>query len=66
MLARQRFEERSVELDAELKSLVSKREKLQKQIQLLQDGTLERDMLDERARQALNLSRANEITIFLD
>ena len=66
MLARERFEERSVELQAQLQTLVSRREKLQHQIQLLQDGTLERDMLDERARQALNLSRPNEITIFLD
>ena len=35
-------------------------------MQLLHDGTLEKDMLDEQARRALNLSHADEITIMLD
>lgn len=43
--------------------LVAQRERLEKRVQLLHDGTLERDMIDERARQALNLSAPDEIII---
>ena len=35
-------------------------------MQLLHDGTLEKDMLDEQARKALNFSQADEITIMRD
>ena len=38
---------------------------LERRVQLLHDGTLEKDMLDEQARSALNLSQADEITIML-
>ena len=66
LLAKERFEEQSVLLQQELDKLIAKRSHLQRRILLLQDGTFERDMLDERAREALNLSRPNEITIYLD
>ena len=48
---------------ARFDKLSADRERLEKRVQLLHDGTLERDMIDERARQALNLSAADEITI---
>ena len=36
---------------------------MERRVQLLHDGTLEKDMLDEQARRALNLSQADEIVI---
>ena len=38
---------------------------LEQRVRLMHDGTLEKDMLDEQARRALNLSQADEITIML-
>ncbi len=45
--------------------LVSQREALEQRVELLSDGTLERDMIDERSRGSLNLSTADEVTILL-
>ena len=39
------------------------RKGLEQRVKLLSDGTLERDMIDERARRSLNMSNADEITI---
>ena len=58
-----RYEERSVQLEAELAAVRKQREELERRVQLLHDGTLEKDMLDEQARRALNMSRPDEITI---
>ena len=49
-----------------LDKLVAARTKLEGRIALLQDGTLEKDMLDEQARRSLNLARENEVVILLD
>ncbi len=49
-----------------LDKLVAVRTKLEGRIALLQDGTLEKDMLDEQARRSLNLARENEVVILLD
>jgi cell division protein FtsB len=57
------YEARAVELGAQLVSLREQRSELERRVQLLHDGTLERDMLDEQARRALNMSRPDEITI---
>ncbi|WP_062116579.1 FtsB family cell division protein [Aureimonas sp. AU40] len=43
--------------------LVLSRKALEQRVKLLSDGTLERDMIDERARRALNMSNDDEITI---
>ena len=43
--------------------LRQQRERLEQRVQLLQPGTLDRDMIDERARRALNFAAANEIVI---
>lgn len=61
--SRYRLEERTVELQAQLDELRAQRSKLERRVQLLHDGTLEKDMLDEQARKALNVSLADEITI---
>ena len=58
-----RFETRAAELQAKVDALHAQRVDLERRVQLLHDGTLEKDMLDEQARRALNLSHADEITI---
>lgn len=61
--SRYRLEARTVELQAQLDAVKARRVELERRVQLLHDGTLEKDMLDEQARRALNLSHADEITI---
>ena len=57
------LQDRVVELKAELADIKGKRLEFERRVQLLHDGTLEKDMLDEQARRALNLSQADEIVI---
>ena len=58
------FERQRVERQARLDVLVRQRQILEKEVALMSDGSLERDMLDEKARSYLNMSRADEIVIF--
>ena len=60
------LEARAAELNAELATIRAARAEMERRVQLLHDGTLEKDMLDEQARRALNLSHSDEITIMLD
>jgi len=60
------LEAREVELKGELDTIKGQRIEFERRVQLLHDGTLEKDMLDEQARRALNLSQADEMTIMLD
>jgi len=55
--------ERKAHLEARLATLRGERLAMEARVLLLQDGTIERDMLDEQARRALNLSAEDEITI---
>jgi cell division protein FtsB len=57
------LEQRAAELQARLDVVHATRVSLERRVQLLHDGTLEKDMLDEQARKALNLSQPDEITI---
>lgn len=58
-----RLEEQVALRQAELDRLTAERMKLEQRVQLLHDGTLEKDMLDENARRALNLALPDEIVI---
>jgi cell division protein FtsB len=58
------FEARRIEREAQLADLVKTRKELERQVALMSDGSLEKDMLDEKARYSLNVSRADEIVIF--
>lgn len=63
--AKQSFEQRTAELELQLEGLVKQRKRLQQRLLLLPpNGPVVKDMLDERAREALNLSRPNEIVIY--
>jgi cell division protein FtsB len=61
-----RYEAEAVELQARLDTVKAERMEIERRVQLLHDGTLEKDMLDEQARRALNLSQADEIVIMRD
>lgn len=61
--SRYQYEARTVELKTQLESVKARRMELERRVQLLHDGTLEKDMLDEQARRALNLSHSDEIII---
>lgn len=63
LYAKYRYEERAAELTARLDALRAERERLESRNLLLQYGSLQKDMLDEQARRALDFSRADEITI---
>jgi cell division protein FtsB len=49
--------------EAELKRVTKEREAMEQRVRLLHDGTLERDMIDERARSRLNYGAEDEIVI---
>lgn len=55
--------DRKADLEAKLAGLRSERQSLEGRVLLLQDGTIEKDMLDEQARRALNLTAKDEVTI---
>ena len=59
------LEAQTVALQAQLDAVKARRMDLERRVRLMHDGTLEKDMLDEQARMALNLSQADEITIML-
>ena len=62
--AKMHLEHRAMELKAKLADLVEEREAMEKRVSLLENATLERDMLDERARAMLNVARPDEIVIY--
>ena len=50
-------------LQEELVVLKNERKELKKTVSLLQNGTIERDMLDQQVRYRLNLIQADEIVV---
>ena len=64
LIATEEFEKQRVARSLELAALTAKREALERQVHLMSDGSLDKDMLDEIARYQLNVSRTDEIVIF--
>jgi cell division protein FtsB len=62
--AKYAFEERIVALETELGAVREQRANLEHRVKLLRDGSLEKDMLDEYARRALNLAHEDEIIFY--
>ena len=54
---------RKADLTGQIAELSRKREALERQVALLQDDRVERDMLEEQARRALNYSSDRDLTI---
>ncbi|MEF2073215.1 FtsB family cell division protein [Consotaella aegiceratis] len=61
--AKHELSQRLEEAQARQEKLHKDRVQLERRVQLLHDGTLERDMIDERARRALNYAAPDEIVI---
>lgn len=61
--SRQIVEQRIAALNSEYENLLKQNLLIKKRIDLLRDGMLEKDTLDEYARRELNLSKRNELTI---
>jgi cell division protein FtsB len=59
------LEAETADLQGKLDAIKARRVDLERRVQLMHGGTLEKDMLDEQARQALNLSHPDELTIML-
>ena len=64
LIATEAFERQRLARAGELEKLTATRETLERQVSLMSDGSLEKDILDEKARYALNVSRKDEIVIF--
>jgi cell division protein FtsB len=62
--AAQEFERQRFARSSELAVLVAQRTSLEKEVGLLSDGSLDEDIIDEKARYQLNMSRPDEIVIF--
>jgi len=56
-------EQRLAKAEAERKTLTAERQRIEGRVALLREGSLDRDMLDERLRQMLNLVQPNDIVI---
>ena len=61
--AKYRLEERVAARQVELDRVSAERIQLERRVEMLNDGSLERDMLDEHARRSLNLALPDEIVI---
>jgi cell division protein FtsB len=61
-----KLQERVAVLEADLDAVRSERIEMERHVSLMRPESVDRDMIDERARQALNMSDAKDIVIFLD
>ncbi len=58
-----RLQTKMVELQNRLDMVRSQRIDIERRVRMLHDGTLEKDILDEQARNALNVSHIDELKI---
>ena len=65
LYSRIQLEEQKSLLNSQLEAITDERVALEKRVTLLRDGSIEKDMLDEQARRALNLSHPDEVTIII-
>lgn len=61
-----KLEDRVAKLEGELADARGEREKMEAHVALMRPDSLDKDMIDERAREALNMADAKDIVIFLD
>jgi len=61
-----KLRDRAASLEAELAAARAEREKMEAHVMLMRPESLDKDMIDERAREALNMADAKDIVIFLD
>ncbi len=61
-----KLQDRVASLEAELGKARAEREQMERHVALMRPESLDRDMVDERAREALNMADAKDLVIFLD
>lgn len=61
-----KLNERVAALETELDEVRSERKQMEAHVALMRPESVDKDMVDERARQALNMADAKDIVIFLD
>jgi cell division protein FtsB len=61
-----KLRERVASLQAELDAVRAERGHMEKHVALMRPESLDKDMIDERAREALNMADPKDIVIFLD
>ena len=61
-----KLKDRVASLEMQLDAVRSDREEMEKHVALMRPESLDKDMIDERAREALNMADAKDIVIFLD
>ncbi len=63
IVGRQRLENQTVQLESELAHLKTKRQEVETRVSLLRPGSLDQDMVDERARETLSMVHPNDLVI---
>ena len=63
VIAMAKLTEEAVQLTAELEMLTEQKEALDRKAARLRPASLDPDMIDERARQALNFLNANDVVV---
>lgn len=66
LYALKRLEVRVASLEAEIAAVAAESAEVDSHVALMRAESLDQDMIDERARQALNLADAKDLVIFLD
>ena len=66
LYALDRLQVRVASLEAEIAAVEAERERVESHVALMRPESLDRDMIDERARETLNLADAKDLVIFLD
>jgi cell division protein FtsB len=61
-----KLRERVASLETELETARAARLQMERHVALVRPESLDKDLIDERARQALNMADAKDIVIFLD
>ena len=61
-----KLQDRVATLEAELATVQAERARMEEHVSLMRPESLEKDVVDERARQALNMADAKDIVLFLD
>ena len=66
LFARGKLQQRVEALEIELDAVRADRRQMESHVALMRPESVDRDMVDERAREALNMADAKDIVIFLD
>jgi cell division protein FtsB len=66
LLALGKLQDRVASLDTELAAARQERQRTESHVALMRPESLDRDMIDERAREALDMADAKDLVIFLD